>query len=325
MLYKHLIIEEGDEIWAYRPIYNGTEEICPLDKQIRPYIVLKLYDNRVLAAPITSNTSHQYNYPLRYGSDVAVNDLYIIKDCNIIRHVRSFNKAVIDDIYRCYYKSIEGNHMVFPDEVKQAFLDAYNDRFEQNTTHKEISYYDVGDIVFLEKYPERKYIIDEVCDDKYYGYHIISEEINDALGCEIDFSSRIMLEKEDYYSFLIHLSKAKYFKRKKQSLSIIREEHLNRKKRKSNINAYTGSIVEFNKREYFIIFITTENRYYCIPYNSNYQLDKIRVFNKGDVKYVKQLSNEEALNILEMVRSNLSILGNEKVQNKIYMKILELK
>lgn len=110
MVYKNLIVEEGDEVCAYRPIYNGADEFFPLEKQIRPYIVLKTYDNKFLAAPVTSNSSHFYNYDLTNGSYVAVNDLYIIKNLNIVRRIRSFDKETIDDLYRCYYKSIETMH-----------------------------------------------------------------------------------------------------------------------------------------------------------------------------------------------------------------------
>ena len=44
--------------------------------------------------------------------------------------------------------------------------------------------------------------------------------------------------------------------------------------------------------------------------------DKELIFDMFE--YLKLTQDEETLNILEMVRSNLSIFGNEKVQNKIW-------
>lgn len=153
---------------------------------------------------------------------------------------------------------------------------------------------------------------------------MLDDESDNISNYKIDFSSCIMLEKEAYYVFITNFDKSRYLRIKKQSLKNIREI-LNKKKRNNTPNAYTESIIKFANTEYFVIFSTFQNKYYCILYNDNYQFDQIKVFSKSDVKYIKQLPNYEILSILELIRKNIGVLGNEDIQNRIYMKILELK
>ena len=61
--------------------YNDKiNEIIPIEKKIRPFIVLTIYDEKLLVASVTSNGNNRHNIEVAPWSYAKTNDVVVITE-----------------------------------------------------------------------------------------------------------------------------------------------------------------------------------------------------------------------------------------------------
>ena len=208
---------------------------------------------------------------------------------------------------------------MYGDEIKQLFLAISKEYFLQ----KNNNIFNSCDIISLYDLSNKKYIIDKVQANSYWAYRIVSDKKDDN-DYAIDFSSGIRLEKEKKYLLHDTMDIDFYKNLKEKELIRINEE----KNQNNNINKNIitrGSIVKYDDKEYFVIYVTGTGKYLCVPYLGNYLLDNIISVNKNEIKFVKQLPLNDTKVILKTIYNNVYIQLDNNLKNKLYMKILDYK
>lgn len=318
MYYRDLNVSDYEIVWAHRPVYNNSDELYPEDKKVRPFFVIKnLDDDKLLVSAVTSKKHPRHNYQVDTNTFVTINDFYIISKRDITKCGMILSKETVDNLFKKFYICLKRKESLYSDEIKTIFLSICKEYFVKETQNT----FNKGDIIYLTNVPYNKYIIDDLSENIYWAYRVITLEKDNY---EIDFSSRIMLEKSKYHSLYDSMDLETYNLLKKEKLNRIKQE-------KNNNNLYhrfdieTGGIIKYENKEYFVVFITSNNKYLCIPYQGNYLLDKIVTIDKNKVKFIKYLANSEIIEILNTLYSNINVQIDNKLQNKLYMKILDYK
>ena len=320
MYYREFDINDYELIWAYRPIYNKSEELFPQEKKIRPFFVIKNFDdNRLLVSGLTTKKHHNYNYKIADDSYISFNDFYIISKRDVTKGGIILPKHIVDIFFKKSLLCIKRNEILYGDEIKQLFLAISKEYFLQ----KNNNIFNSCDIIALYDLSNKKYIIDKVQANSYWAYRIVSDKKDDN-DYAIDFSSGIRLEKEKKYLLHDTMDIDFYKNLKEKELIRINEE----KNQNNNINKHiitSGSIVKYDDKEYFVIYVTGTGKYLCVPYLGNYLLDNIISVNKNEIKFVKQLPLNDTKVILKTIYNNVYIQLDNNLKNKLYMKILDYK
>ena len=322
MYYRDLNIFDYELIWAYRPIYNNSDELYPIDKKVRKFLVLKnLDDDKLLVLSISSKEHFKYHYKIGKNSYAVLNNLYIISKKDIVKRENILPNDIIDIVLKKCLDCINENTISYNDEIKKIFLNLCKEYF----TQKPKGTFNRRDIIYLPDLPDKKYIVDDFRKYAYWAYRIVSDKENNEGNYKIDFSSRIMLEKNKNYLLYDSIDLEVYKFLKEKSLNKLRQEKNQSNNLYHKFDIETGGIIKYDDKEYFVVFITGTGKYLCIPYQGNYLLDKIVTIDKNKVKFIKYLANSEIIEILNTLYSNINIQIDNKLQNKLYMKILDYK
>lgn len=296
-------LSEGDCVCANRPVYNESDEIVPLTKKQRFYIILAVLSDGYLVVPLTSNDTY---LKVTDKSYVACRDLYILKDADIInlqRNIVDFDSGnttvSLKNIYdKCYCK-IMHDSIKYSEEIKKIFLEEYRKRY-----HKNFGVHTLFEKMSIVKNEHGYiYLIESVSE---YGYYARMINFN-GKEYSIDFSRSILLDKNAGYKFLDKMDKVYY--------NYLLERFKNSQKSKpSNIRRRlkTGDIVLYNDKEYFVIDITNNKSTIIVPYDDNYYLSEF-LYVKSGFKFVRGLPHNEKLDFLLKLSNNLSIQRNDKI------------
>lgn len=324
-----LNLQKGDYISARRPRYNGSNEIVVDNKKIRPYIVLEVYEDMILAVAVTSNPNNHHNFEIGPWNYARVNDLYLIPKSDIqnIYNNKALSPKIFEELMAQIEYFIDKKDILYNKKIKLLFHKALFKMIKEKSYKMMVESgkkYEVGDVVYRYHMPNKKYVIDQVVSDGYLAYRVNQDE----RGNVIDFESTIKLIKDEVYclSFKVDLSlyqqEKDIFIKNKYRKNTDRVVSGNNRK----IVLDTGDIVRFNQKKYLVICRDKDYKnIVAIPYDSNYIFEKIVKIPLSDCRRVKMnLSNEELVLILKKVLMNIDVSRKEYFQNIISMKIKKL-
>lgn len=314
----------GQRIFAKRPIYNDSDEIIPVEKRIRPFIILGILGNKLLVVNVTSNGKNRHNIEVSPWSHARTNDLYLITVNDVFQVKEIIDDGIFNEMIFKIYSCILNNDILYDDNIKKIFLEMYEEKIKkQNTKAFNFNCQPLkeGDIIHLLDRNEKKYIIDKITEDGYLVYKV-NYHNNEH---EVDFNHQLMTDKNEIYVIEDSIQLQEYNEKKAKFISKkYSKMYFENKGSHNKIIFYCGNIIRYKGKEYFVIYVNKEGKLVCIPYNGNYMLDQIITINTKDcVKYDLVLNKEDIVWILKKISSNIKIYRNNYLQNQIAVKIKE--